>query len=91
MNEPLSPLIHLIDDDLGVRESLALLIGTVGLRTQAWADPQAFLEGFERSSQPTAMALVVLLGSRKRRRRRLTVDSWADVRLLRHTLPCSAA
>jgi len=49
------------------------------------------LEGFERSSQPTAMALVVLLGSRKRRRRRLTVDSWADVRLLRHTLPCSAA
>jgi len=50
MNEPLSPLIHLIDDDLGVRESLALLIGTVGLRTQAWADPQAFLEGFERSS-----------------------------------------
>ena len=50
MNEPLSPLIHLIDDDLAVRESLALLIGTVGLRTQAWADPQAFLGGFDRSS-----------------------------------------
>ena len=50
MNEPLSPLIHLIDDDLAVRESLALLIGTVGLRTQDWADPQAFLEGFDRSS-----------------------------------------
>ncbi|MDL9997393.1 response regulator [Variovorax sp. J22P240] len=50
MNEPLSPLIHLIDDDLAVRESLALLIGTVGLRTHAWADPQAFLDGFDRSS-----------------------------------------
>ncbi|MGF6526563.1 response regulator transcription factor [Variovorax sp. PvP013] len=45
---PLSPLIHLIDDDLAVRESLALLIGTVGLRVQDWADPQAFLDGFDR-------------------------------------------
>jgi two-component system response regulator FixJ len=46
---PLSPLIHLIDDDLAVRESLALLIGTVGLRVQDWADPQAFLDGFDRN------------------------------------------
>lgn len=43
-----SPLIHLIDDDEAVRTSLALLIGTVGLRVQAWADPQAFLAGFDR-------------------------------------------
>lgn len=46
---PQSPLVHLIDDDQAVRESLALLIGTVGLRVQAWADPQAFLAGFDRS------------------------------------------
>ena len=44
----LSPLIHLIDDDEAVRASLALLIGTVGLRVQAWADPQAFMAGFDR-------------------------------------------
>lgn len=44
----LSPLIHLVDDDAAVRDSLALLIGTVGLRVQTWADPQAFLDGFER-------------------------------------------
>jgi two-component system response regulator FixJ len=44
----LSPLIHLIDDDEAVRASLALLIGTVGLRVQAWADPQAFIEQFDR-------------------------------------------
>ena len=46
----LSPLIHLIDDDEAVRSSLALLIGTVGLRVQAWSDPQAFVAGFDRQA-----------------------------------------
>ena len=50
MNPPLSPLIHLIDDDRAVRESLALLIGTVGLRVQGWSDPQSFIDAFDRSS-----------------------------------------
>ncbi|MBC5764900.1 response regulator transcription factor [Ramlibacter albus] len=50
MNAPLSPLIHLVDDDEGVRTSLAMLIGTVGLRVQSWADPQGFLDGFDRES-----------------------------------------
>ena len=45
-----TPLIHLVDDDAGVRESLALLIGTVGLRVQPWADPLAFLQGFDRDA-----------------------------------------
>jgi FixJ family two-component response regulator len=48
VNTPTSPLIHLIDDDGAVREALALLIGTVGLRVQTWADPQAFVEAFDR-------------------------------------------
>jgi FixJ family two-component response regulator len=47
---PLSPLIHLVDDDAAVREGLSLLIGTVGLRVQAWADPLAFASGFDRAS-----------------------------------------
>ena len=46
----LSPLIHLVDDDAAVREGLSLLISTVGLRVQDWADPQAFLAGFDRAS-----------------------------------------
>ncbi|MFM8898890.1 MAG: response regulator transcription factor [Burkholderiales bacterium] len=46
----ISPLIHLIDDDAAVRDALALLISTVGLRVQTWADPQAFMVGFERSA-----------------------------------------
>ncbi len=46
----LSPTVHLIDDDAAVRDSLALLIGTVGLRVTTWADPQAFLQGFDREA-----------------------------------------
>ncbi len=46
----ISPLIHLIDDDAAVRDALALLISTVGLRVQTWADPQAFMVGFDRSA-----------------------------------------
>ena len=46
----LSPLIHLIDDDEAVRDALALLISTVGLRVQTWADPLAFMQGFARET-----------------------------------------
>jgi two-component system response regulator FixJ len=46
----LSPLIHLIDDDEAVRNALALLISTVGLRVQSWADPAAFMLGFDRQA-----------------------------------------
>jgi len=50
MSSALSPLIHLIDDDAAVREALALLIGTVGLRVQTWAEPEAFVREFDRES-----------------------------------------
>lgn len=45
-----APLIHLIDDDAAVRDSLALLIGTVGLRVTTWAEPLTFLAGFDRQA-----------------------------------------
>lgn len=48
MRPPLSPLIHLIDDDEAVRASLALLISTVGLRVQTWSDPTVFVSQFDR-------------------------------------------
>ncbi|MFN4350753.1 MAG: response regulator transcription factor [Hylemonella sp.] len=48
MNAPQSPLIHLIDDDAAVRDSLALLISTVGLRVQTWDRPDTFLAQFDR-------------------------------------------
>ncbi|KQP13711.1 response regulator transcription factor [Pseudorhodoferax sp. Leaf267] len=45
-----APLVHLIDDDAAVREALALLIATIGLRVQAWADPAEFLARFDRQA-----------------------------------------
>ena len=45
-----TPLIHIVDDDEAVRRSLALLIGTVGLRVAEWPHPQAFVEGFDREA-----------------------------------------
>jgi len=48
MSPTLSPTVHLIDDDAAVRDSLALLIGTVGMRVMTWAEPQGFLERFDR-------------------------------------------
>ena len=45
-----SPLIHLVDDDQAVRESLSLLISTVGLRVQTWADPLVFAAEFDHQS-----------------------------------------
>ena len=49
-SDTLSPTVHLIDDDQAVRDSLALLIGTVGLRVTTWAEPLAFLAGFDRQA-----------------------------------------
>lgn len=47
---PSSPVIQIVDDDVAVREALALLIGAVGFRAATWPDPQAFLAGFDRES-----------------------------------------
>lgn len=44
MNEQQSPLIYLVDDDDAVRDALALLLRSVGLRAQGFADPLAFLD-----------------------------------------------
>lgn len=44
-----SPMVHILDDDQAVLESLALLISTVGLRVQTWNDPQQFYTQFNRN------------------------------------------
>lgn len=45
-----TPLIQLVDDDDGVRQGLALLLGSVGLQVAPWADPQDFLARFDRGA-----------------------------------------
>ncbi|MEO7762469.1 MAG: response regulator [Casimicrobiaceae bacterium] len=46
----ITPLIHIVDDDDAVRQGLALLIGTVGLRVAQWKHPQEFLDRFDRDA-----------------------------------------
>ncbi|WP_018151095.1 response regulator transcription factor [Leeia oryzae] len=43
-----SPLIYLVDDDDDVREALALLLRTMGMRVETFSDPQTFLAQFDR-------------------------------------------
>ncbi|MCY1222275.1 Transcriptional regulatory protein FixJ [compost metagenome] len=51
-----SPLVYLVDDDDAVREGLALLLRSVGLRSEGHGDPQAFLAALS----PQAIGCVVL-------------------------------
>lgn len=45
-----SPLIYLIDDDQAVRQGLSLLIRTVGLGVETFAEPEAFLAAYDKES-----------------------------------------
>ncbi|MDE3736695.1 MULTISPECIES: response regulator transcription factor [Pseudomonas] len=51
-----SPLVYLVDDDDAVRDGLALLLRSVGLRSEGHGDPRAFLS----SLSPQAIGCVVL-------------------------------
>src|SRR5574343_513188 len=51
-----APLIYLVADDNAVRDALALLLRSVGLRSPGFADPAAFLAAYE----PHAIGCVVL-------------------------------
>lgn len=50
------PLVYLIDDDTAVRQSLSLLLSTVGMHVKAYADPDVFLREFE----PERPAVILL-------------------------------
>lgn len=56
MTEQHSPLIYLVDDDDAIREALALLLRSVGLRSAGFVDPLQFLAQYD----PEAIGCVVL-------------------------------
>ncbi|QVM88096.1 response regulator transcription factor [Pseudomonas lalucatii] len=58
MHEPSRtfPLVYLVDDDDAVRAGLALLLRSVGLRSEGHGDPQAFLAALS----PQSIGCVVL-------------------------------
>lgn len=43
MTNVVEPLVYLVDDDAAVRDALALLIRSIGLKTKAYGDPTQFL------------------------------------------------
>ena len=56
MNPEATPTVFIIDDDAGVRASIQGLLKSVGLRSQAFAAPQEFLE-IKRSEGPCCLAV----------------------------------
>jgi FixJ family two-component response regulator len=57
---PLDPIVFVVDDDLSVRQALASLIESVGLRVECFASSQEFL-GRRRSESPSCLVLDVRL------------------------------
>jgi len=53
-------MVYIVDDDPSMREALTRLLGTVGLRAQAFRTPQEFL-GTKRADTPSCLVLDVRL------------------------------
>jgi two-component system response regulator FixJ len=43
---PPEPLVHVVDDEAAIRESLAMLLRSVGLKSRTYAGAQEFLDGW---------------------------------------------
>ena len=60
MNAKSNPSVFIVDDDAGVRASIQGLLKSVGLRSEAFATPQEFLQSY-RSEGPGCLVLDVTL------------------------------
>lgn len=54
--KPAKPIVFVVDDDVAIREALASLIGSVGLRVECFASPQEFL-GRHPGDSPSCLVL----------------------------------
>lgn len=57
---PVEPVVHVVDDEADVRQALALLLRSVGLKSRTYASAQEFLAGYEPGS-PGCLVLDVRL------------------------------
>jgi FixJ family two-component response regulator len=55
-------LIHVVDDEPAIRDSLAMLLRSVGLATRTYASAQAFLDGFQPAGNACVLADVRMPG-----------------------------
>jgi FixJ family two-component response regulator len=60
MKPPEAPVVFVIDDDAGMRASIQGLLKSVGLRSEAFENPQEFLRG-KRPDGPSCLVLDVRL------------------------------
>jgi FixJ family two-component response regulator len=57
---PAAPIVYVVDDDSGIRETLSSLLRSVGLRMQGFASTTEFL-AWPRSDEPSCLVLDVRL------------------------------
>jgi two-component system response regulator FixJ len=61
MQQP-APLVYIVDDEPAIRDSLAMLLRSVGLPSRAFADAKAFLAGYESGANRCLIADVRMPG-----------------------------
>ena len=58
MSNAVAPIVYVVDDDTGIRETLSSLLRSVGLRMQGFASTSEFL-AYPRNDEPSCMVLDV--------------------------------
>ena len=46
LHSPYNPTVYVVDDDPELRESLAMMIGSMGLNVESYSSAEAFLDGY---------------------------------------------
>lgn len=63
MPSPREPTVFIVDDDEDVREALSELVASVGLKAEAFASAQAFLDSYN-ADRPGCLVLDIRMPGR---------------------------
>jgi len=58
--KPLAPLVHIVDDDEAVRDSLSMLLDSVGIKNANYASAQSFLDSHQAAQLKLLSGCMVL-------------------------------